>query len=395
MNVNIGFDIMSIIIILTVIGFFFFYKQLRQRDGKSFLLICCFSLVTLILDLSIWLMIGVEGEIVHTIEIVFTQFYYAIFCGNIFFFIFYILSKCRMEKYLNKILLYGSVSLYIIFVFILFAMFPNGLIFKFTENNYYNRGELFWVVYLFYFIFSFINLISTILNLDDIKGREFLSFLFLTIVSVISLIVQLVVYPFFANTCSCGIMAIGIFLVFVNNQEFAIQDAGLDAMTNLKNRTTYLNMLDTQFKGLKSCAIVFFDINNLKYINDTYGHAAGDHVIINVSNSLSRLENDRIFSFRIGGDEFVTVYTNCTNIEVEEYVRAWKIEIADIMKNDVYKSEVSFGFSFGEGVFSIDFLAHEADINMYAQKRASKVSIEKNAREEKLYIDKSVEEIKK
>ncbi len=377
MNVSIGFDAMSILILITVIGFFFSYKQLRQRDGKSFLALCVWSLITLVLDMFTWILDGNKGEVIHNADLIVTQFYFIFTVGEAFLCIFYIISKCRIKKKINRILFYSSIALFFVYLCFIFVSFPLNLVFKIDENNYYGRGPLYWVTYLFYFGFLIINLIGTIVNRDDIKGREFLSFIFLTILPVVSLSAQFIIYNIFANTLSYGIFAIGLYLVFINNQEFAIQDAGFDKMTNIRNRTTYLNMVDNQFKEYRSCAIIFFDINNLKYVNDNFGHAVGDHIIINVANSLKTLEKENVMSFRIGGDEFVTVYGNGKKEDIEEYIRAWKAEISDIMKNDVYKAEVAYGYSFSEGAFNIDFLSREADINMYAQKKTLKAAREK------------------
>lgn len=56
-----------------------------------------------------------------------------------------------------------------------------------------------------------------------------------------------------------------------------------------------------------SSALLFLDGDNFKYINDTWGHAAGDRVLIEVAKRLAEFAGNRYQTYRLGGDEFAMV----------------------------------------------------------------------------------------
>jgi diguanylate cyclase (GGDEF) domain len=363
---------MGIFILIAVISFFSFYKQLRQRDGKSFFIICLNDLFTLSLDIFTWSLDGQPGTFVHNMDILVTQFYFVFTTANSFLILFYILSKARFSNKTNKFYVYLSISAFFSYLALLFILYPFNLIYYIDENNYYHHGNLYWITYLYYFFFSILNFFAIMTNRRDFKFRMLLSFSVLSVVPFISLIIQMGIYNLIPNTFSYGLFAIAIYLVFVNNQEFAVQDARYDKMTGVYNRSTYLDMLDNEFRDLKSCGVVFYDINNLKYMNDTYGHAVGDQAIIRVANSLKVNNPANAYSFRIGGDEFVTIFKDCTKEDIEKFLFEWKNNLADIIKNDQYKIDVAYGYSYAKGTFLIDRLIKEADTNMYSLKKKIK-----------------------
>lgn len=83
-----------------------------------------------------------------------------------------------------------------------------------------------------------------------------------------------------------------------------------DGLTGLKNKTAYLHYIE-QLKTIQpdtdpGYAVVVFDVNNLKYINDHYGHEKGDELILNAGQYICQtFKHSPVF--RIGGDEFVSV----------------------------------------------------------------------------------------
>jgi len=266
-NISVGFDIMTIFILIAVISFFLFYKQLRQLDEKSFIVICVSDLFTLFLDILTWYLDGKSGTFVHNLNLIATQFYFIFTCANCFLILFYILSVARLSKTINKFYVYISVSAFFIYLALLFILYPFNLIFYIDEGNYYHHGDLYWITYLFYFGFLVLDFFAIFTNRKEFKFRMLLSFIVLSVVPFVFLILQIIVYNYFPNTFSCGLIAIAIYFVFVNNQEFAVQDAKFDKMTSIYNRGTYLEMLNSDFHDLKSCGVVF---SNLRYFFSFY-----------------------------------------------------------------------------------------------------------------------------
>ena len=92
-----------------------------------------------------------------------------------------------------------------------------------------------------------------------------------------------------------------------------------DPLTALPNRRFLRNHLDELFALARaddsSIAILHIDLDRFKLINDTLGHAAGDHVLAEVSKILNKVTNKGDFIARIGGDEFVVVTKFQHNVE--------------------------------------------------------------------------------
>ena len=86
-----------------------------------------------------------------------------------------------------------------------------------------------------------------------------------------------------------------------------------DALTGVGNKTSFdekCNELNEVIAGKKACfAVVMADLNNLKYINDTFGHKSGDEYIVGCCNILTDVYKHSPV-FRVGGDEFVIIIEN-------------------------------------------------------------------------------------
>lgn len=106
--------------------------------------------------------------------------------------------------------------------------------------------------------------------------------------------------------------------------------ANTDALTGIGNSTAYLERIETLSPRMAAgdcppCAVAVFDIDLLKHVNDTYGHAAGDMIIRAAASVISRVFG-RENVFRIGGDEFLVIAEGLT--EEEMAARLERVEAA-------------------------------------------------------------------
>lgn len=85
--------------------------------------------------------------------------------------------------------------------------------------------------------------------------------------------------------------------------------ADLDSMTQFYNRRRGMEILNCWLAENKSFILCFVDIDNLKYVNDRFGHMEGDQYIIHVSNKMREFSPDAIIC-RVGGDEFMLLAEN-------------------------------------------------------------------------------------
>lgn len=115
-----------------------------------------------------------------------------------------------------------------------------------------------------------------------------------------------------------------------------------------------------------------FDVNNLKYINDNFGHEYGDELIVKAAQSIHNVTSENIFGFRMGGDEYAMVAVNITEKETDEIYKRWKQSLEELnTQGDVY-CVMACGLKYSEGEFDADELFHQADELMYLDKKARK-----------------------
>ncbi len=80
-----------------------------------------------------------------------------------------------------------------------------------------------------------------------------------------------------------------------------------DPLTNLFNRRYFDQVYQKKIQCPKPFGIIMADVNGLKFVNDTYGHLAGDKFLISAGQILRTCVRNQDAVFRIGGDEFVIV----------------------------------------------------------------------------------------
>ena len=140
-----------------------------------------------------------------------------------------------------------------------------------------------------------------------------------------------------------------------------------DLLTGLKNRN-FLNKKVPEWEASKVYpqAIVMIDLNNIKYINDNYGHEEGDNVIIKAASVLvnSQLENTEII--RTDGNEFLIYLVGYS----EKQVATYALKLEKEMKSLPHEFGASIGYSmiFDE-IKSLDDAINEATLEMMTKKQ--------------------------
>ena len=99
------------------------------------------------------------------------------------------------------------------------------------------------------------------------------------------------------------------------------QKAYTDSRTGLPNRSSCKEILNNKEIIKEPTACIVFDLNNLKFINDTMGHSAGDKLIVNFAALLRSVLPEKDFVGRYGGDEFMVIIYNTDKSEVHEILK--------------------------------------------------------------------------
>ncbi len=139
-----------------------------------------------------------------------------------------------------------------------------------------------------------------------------------------------------------------------------------DMLTSLKNR----NYLNAKMKEWEDCevfpqSIVMVDLNNVKYVNDNYGHEEGDQLIIKAAGILvnTQLENSEII--RTDGNEFLIYLVGYSDRQISTYTK----KLAKEMKNLPHEFGAAVGYSMiTDEIKTLDDAINEATLEMITNK---------------------------
>jgi len=154
--------------------------------------------------------------------------------------------------------------------------------------------------------------------------------------------------------------------------------AYFDGLTQLPNRELFNEQLehaiDKARRGKTKLAMLYIDVDNFKYVNDSFGHTVGDTVLTHVATSLKNSIRGSDNLARIGGDEFVILIE-----DIKEPVQASKVSkkaliaISSTPEITQFNSSVSIGISiFPDDATSKLDMFRNADTAMYAAKASGK-----------------------
>lgn len=155
--------------------------------------------------------------------------------------------------------------------------------------------------------------------------------------------------------------------VIRNSQKKAVQmelKASMDEMTGLYNKNRLLALLDEKVYDSQNIAVIYWDVNRLKYVNDNFGHIAGDRLIIKVAEAIRSSARKEDAAFRYGGDEFVMIINDGTVEIVQEILKRWESAIGKAAEGCNFPVSASVGYAIGERKYLEDVIA-AADKNMY------------------------------
>ncbi|WP_322787430.1 diguanylate cyclase domain-containing protein [Sulfitobacter guttiformis] len=154
----------------------------------------------------------------------------------------------------------------------------------------------------------------------------------------------------------------------------AEEQAFTDTLTGLKNRRALELLLERLLAANACFAVMHIDLDYFKAVNDTLGHAAGDHVLQVVAGAM--IEETRVTDTvaRVGGDEFTVILPNVSDIDVLERVGRRIIERIEVpipFKGQVSKISASIGTVWiqSSNTATRATVMEDADIALYASKK--------------------------
>lgn len=132
----------------------------------------------------------------------------------------------------------------------------------------------------------------------------------------------------------------------------------IDPMTNLYNRRYFLEASKVSFELAKrngeELSVLMLDIDNFKNINDTYGHKAGDEVIVTLADKLVEYTRKNDLLFRFGGEEFVVLLLDTDIDEASNIAQNIREKIEKLTIDITDAKEIKFTVSIGVSKVCID-----------------------------------------
>jgi len=167
--------------------------------------------------------------------------------------------------------------------------------------------------------------------------------------------------------------------------------ANHDSLTSLPNRNYFRKRLPQAIslakRNNRMLCLLFIDLDRFKPINDTYGHAVGDEVLIRVSERLTAMLRSSDSICRLGGDEFVILLESTYSAGGCEMVAEKAISLLN-EPIKVHGHVCNIGASVGISIFPDDCddaesMLRNADIAMYRAKKKGRNTYELFVRKEK------------
>ncbi|MBO4217356.1 MAG: GGDEF domain-containing protein [Clostridia bacterium] len=237
-----------------------------------------------------------------------------------------------------------------------------GLVCWFSEANGYHGGPLSLLPYIIFAFYTVLFIIQCVKHLKNYPVNDKLTVLYI----IFTPLIGVAIYYLTETTGDySAIFASAILLYYLF---WYIHMAKIDPLTGLMNRQCFYN--DIRSIGQKFSAAESVDMNGLKQLNDSKGHTAGDTALKAIAKVLLLNSGNQKKVYRIGGDEFVIIYsgTDCDAV----------INDIETMRSEMSKTPYScaFGYAFhdksGE---DIGVVLKASDKLMYEDKARTKKTL--------------------
>ena len=196
-------------------------------------------------------------------------------------------------------------------------------------------------------------------ELPDIKGVSSFS---------IIIFVVILIYIFFLDITDK--------LMHDKEREILIHSAYYDELTEIHNRrycSEYMDQMEE--KDLATTAVLCFDVNNLKTVNDVQGHAMGDLLIIDAANIINKSFGEYGVVGRMGGDEFIAIVSLNDRTQLTDLLDEFRDNIRNNNESTTNAPvSIAVGAAYGKDdqANNVEKLYQIADKRMYDNKKEMK-----------------------
>lgn len=238
-----------------------------------------------------------------------------------------------------------------------------GFIFYVDQNNVYHQGTFYWIYLAVLLSGIALFCFMVICESRHHYGAHKAMLLLLPFFTICGLALQYLGETVRVIWLCCSVDVLIIYILYVEVTQ------NTDALTHLMNRRYYENRITS----MKEAATVFyFDVDDFKHVNDTYGHRFGDVSLATLGRTIYAIFSKIGYCYRIGGDEFAAIaYIPVEDAEkyCEKLFRAMEVH----RMREPKLPFISVGYAFYDPKkSSIADVINEADAMMYERKRKEK-----------------------
>jgi diguanylate cyclase (GGDEF)-like protein len=147
-----------------------------------------------------------------------------------------------------------------------------------------------------------------------------------------------------------------------------------DAVTGLYNRNYWEQIISdvTLHPRTQNFSLILIDVDNLKEMNDTYGHTAGDKAIETVGQAIKKCIREEDAGLRYGGDEFIILLFNQDKKAAYRVIERIRREISELVAGQGINIQISAGAAYYDSLRNMEDIIKMADRDLYKEKRIKK-----------------------
>lgn len=243
-----------------------------------------------------------------------------------------------------------------------------GLIFAVSQENIYTRGPWF-AIFILAYVWGTLLLVHETIRVTKRYQTKNSFVLYLILLFIMFGTSIQVILPAVHTTWICISLSITIYYAY-----FCELCEKFDAQTYLLNRRAYACEVERVMDS-EQATILFFDVDEFKEINDTYGHQFGDQCLYTVACCIKEVFQNIGLCFRIGGDEFCVISRITDEAMIQDAKKSFLEKIEKCREKDKKLPNVSIGHGFyKKGLCKVDEAIKNADEQLYEFKKIQKTN---------------------
>lgn len=362
-------EIICIVVLIFLISYHLIYRN--KNNGNSFLMVSSMGLGHMIFDLITVITVNNRDIVPDPVNALLHFMFYIfsmLFIMEFYNYVVKLTMPMNMHKKLRHI---GYIPLLVFFIlfFILPIEYING------NGTSYSFGPIIFAGYSIFAIYCLTCLVLAIARRNRLDVKTRFAILPTSILMAAFIITQAIIPELLMTSAGITIVCLGLFTTVNNPMENFREQAYWDEATGVQNKNSFKKQLAYMEKKYSNKRVtigfIICDMNGMKLINDTYGHAEGDKLIQTATNVMKNCFRSAYNIYRVGGDEFAILYISPDNDAVRKEIENAR-EACSNYKDSPIALSVAMGYA--SDVYSPAYMDiyTKADELMYIDKQEIK-----------------------